>query len=84
MTSGFRAFTRQALEKLDPASCESSGYNFQVEMAWRAHRLGLDVREVPITFRDRLRGNSKMNWKVAAESMYRVTRWAARSVVPKP
>lgn len=76
MTSGFRAFARPALARLDPASCEASGYGFQVEMAWRADRLGMTTREIPITFRDRRRGNSKMDWKIAAESMYRVTRWA--------
>jgi dolichol-phosphate mannosyltransferase len=79
MTSGFRAFTRDALTRLDAASCEASGYGFQVEMAWRMERLGMTVREVPITFRDRLRGESKMNWRIAVEAMYRVTEWAVRS-----
>lgn len=75
MTAGFRAFTADALRRLDPATCEASGYGFQVEMAWRAVERGLDVVEVPITFRDRTRGRSKMGAGIALEAMALVTRW---------
>jgi dolichol-phosphate mannosyltransferase len=75
MTAGFRAFRAEALRKLDFAGCEASGYGFQVEMAWSASRLGLDVREVPITFKDRTRGTSKMGAGIALEAMLLVTKW---------
>ncbi len=74
-TAGFRAFRDTALRKIDPASCQASGYGFQVEMAWRTERAGLSVVEVPITFRDRVRGESKMNMAIAAEAMGLVTKW---------
>ena len=75
MTAGFRAFRANALRKLDFAGCEASGYGFQVEMAWAATKAGLDVREVPIIFRDRSRGTSKMGASIALEAMWLVTRW---------
>lgn len=75
MTAGFRAFSADALAKLDFASCEASGYGFQVEMAWNAAASGLDVREVPILFRDRTRGTSKMGATIAIEAMWLVTKW---------
>ncbi len=75
MTAGFRAFRADALRKLDFADSEASGYGFQVEMAWKANEAGLDVREVPITFRDRSRGTSKMGAGIAIEAMMLVTKW---------
>ena len=74
-TAGFRAFRSEALAKLPYAQTEASGYGFQVEMAWRAHRAGLKVVEVPISFRDRARGTSKMGTKIVAEAMWLVTVW---------
>ncbi len=75
MTAGFRAFRADALRKLDFAGCEASGYGFQVEMAWNASEAGMDVREVPIIFRDRSRGTSKMGAGIAIEAMTLVTKW---------
>jgi dolichol-phosphate mannosyltransferase len=75
MTAGFRAFRSSALEKLGFESCEASGYGFQVEMAWNASVGGLTVEEVPIIFRDRTRGTSKMGAKIAIEAMLLVTKW---------
>jgi dolichol-phosphate mannosyltransferase len=75
MTAGYRAFSAEAIEVLDPASCNAAGYGFQVEMAWRASIAHLNVVEVPITFRDRIRGESKMDSRIAAEAMGLVTRW---------
>lgn len=74
-TAGFRAFRDTTLRKIDPATCEASGYGFQVEMAWRTERSGLSIVEVPITFRERVRGESKMNIAIAAEAMGLVTKW---------
>ena len=75
MTAGFRAFRAEALTRLDFASCEASGYGFQVEMAWNATRQGLVVGEVPIIFRDRTLGTSKMGAGIAIEAMWLVTKW---------
>lgn len=81
MTSGLRAFRSDALRRLRPAECRASGYAFQIEMAWRATLLGLDVVEVPITFRDRLRGHSKMNRAIAWEAISLITRWGVGRVM---
>ena len=74
-TAGFRAFTSDSLKKLPYRSAEASGYGFQVEMAWRSHQLGLEISEVPITFRDRTRGKSKMGLQIVLEAMWLVTVW---------
>lgn len=74
-TAGFRAFTADALRRLPYREAEASGYSFQVEMAWRAHQAGMRITEVPITFRDRARGTSKMGLSIVLEAMRLVTVW---------
>lgn len=74
-TAGFRAFTADALRRLSYREAEASGYGFQVEMAWRAHREGLEIVEIPIAFRDRARGKSKMGPPIVVEAMRLVTVW---------
>ncbi|MCD0450069.1 polyprenol monophosphomannose synthase [Actinocorallia sp. API 0066] len=78
-TGGYRAFRRETLEKLDLEDVDSRGYCFQVDLALRAHKAGLRVVEVPITFVDRVHGSSKMSGSVIAEAMLRVTAWGLRS-----
>ena len=77
-TAGFRVFRRAALEKIDLASVESTGYVFQTDLVTRCLRAGLTVREVPIEFVERVRGDSKMSGAVATESLRRITRWGLR------
>ena len=77
-TAGFRLFRRATLEKIDLSSVESTGYVFQTDMVARALAAGLTVREVPIEFVERVRGDSKMSGAVAAESLRRITRWGVR------
>lgn len=77
-TAGFRLYRRSALIAADLASVESTGYVFQTDLAWRVHRAGLRIREVPIEFVERERGESKMSGQVAAESLRNVTRWGLR------
>jgi dolichol-phosphate mannosyltransferase len=77
-TAGFRVFRRTALEKIDLASVESTGYVFQTDLVTRCLRAGLTVREVPIEFVERVRGDSKMSGAVASESLRRITRWGLR------
>jgi dolichol-phosphate mannosyltransferase len=75
LTGGYRVFQRRVLEELDLADVSSQGYCFQVDLAWRAVQAGFRVREVPITFTERERGESKMNSGIVAEALWRVTRW---------
>ena len=75
MTSGFRAFSANSIHQLQPDSCRASGYGFQIEMAWRAQNSGLRVVEVPIIFRDRELGTSKMDGPIALEAIRLVTGW---------
>ena len=79
MTAGFRLFRRTTLEAIDLSTVESAGYVFQADMALRTIQSGLRVVEVPITFADRERGESKMTGQVATESLRRITRWGFRA-----
>lgn len=82
-TAGFRAFRDTTLRKIDPTSCEASGYGFQVEMALRTEEAGLRIVEVPIVFRDRRYGDSKMTMKIAGEAMWLVTKWGVRRMTAR-
>lgn len=77
-TAGFRLFRRTTLEKIDLATVSVTGYVFQTDMAWRTIRHGLSVREVPIEFIERERGDSKMSQAVAIESLQRITWWGLK------
>ncbi len=77
-TSGFRLFRSDALRAIDLDSVRSTGYVFQTDLVHRVLGAGLRVREVPITFVDRERGESKMSAAVAAESLVRITAWGLR------
>ncbi len=77
-TAGYRVFRREALEKIDLASVRSTGYVFQTDLVARCLHAGLAVREVPIEFVERVRGESKMNGQVAVESLKRITAWGVR------
>jgi dolichol-phosphate mannosyltransferase len=72
LTGGFKCFRREVLEAIDFASVRSRGYAFQVELTYRAVRTGFRVVEVPIVFRDRQRGSSKMSWRITLEAMWLV------------
>ena len=78
-TAGYRLFRRTALETIDLGTrCSRTGYVFQTDMVVRCLRRGLRVREVPIEFVERVRGDSKMSGRVAAESLGRITAWGLR------
>ncbi len=68
-TSGFRCYSRGALERINVELVVSNGYAFQVEMTYRAHRAGLPIREIPIIFVDRTLGKSKMSGGIIFESI---------------
>jgi dolichol-phosphate mannosyltransferase len=69
LTSGFKAFTRRALEAIDLGDVHSNGYSFQIEMTYRAVLHGMRVTEVPIVFVDRRAGKSKMSRRIFLEAV---------------
>ncbi len=75
-TSGYRVYTGAALEVIDFESVTADGYGFQIEMTYRARRGGASIVEVPITFTDRQRGDSKMSGAIVVEALLLVTKWA--------
>jgi dolichol-phosphate mannosyltransferase len=77
-TGGYRAYRREVLEQIDYAATSSQGYCFQVDLALRAVRGGFRVTEVPITFADRERGESKMSGAIVREALWRVTSWGVQ------
>jgi dolichol-phosphate mannosyltransferase len=89
LTGGFKCFRASALQAIDYPSAGAQGYVFQVELTWRVLRAGLTVVELPITFRERRHGRSKMSVRIAREAVWRVPalrfgprRW--RGLVPEP
>jgi dolichol-phosphate mannosyltransferase len=78
LTGGFKCFRREALEAIDLPSVRSQGYGFQVELTYRVVRRGLRVREVPIVFRDRRAGKSKMSAWIALEAVVLIPQIRAR------
>jgi dolichol-phosphate mannosyltransferase len=72
LTGGFKCWRRAALEAIDFEAVDSKGYAFQIEMTYRAIRSGFEVVEIPIVFRDRRVGNSKMSRAIFAEAIWRV------------
>jgi dolichol-phosphate mannosyltransferase len=72
LTGGFKCFRREVLEAIDLDTIQARGYAFQVEMTYRAIQRGFEVVEVPIVFRDRQAGSSKMDRSIVAEAIWRV------------
>jgi dolichol-phosphate mannosyltransferase len=72
LTGGFKCFHRSTLEKIDYRKTHADGYGFQIELTYRAIKAGLRVKEVPIVFRDRQAGTSKMTARIAIEAVWKV------------
>lgn len=85
LTGGYKCFHRRVLEALDLGAVQASGYGFQIELTYLALRAGFRVREIPIIFTERTRGESKMSGRIVAEAIGMVWRLrlgrAARSSV---
>jgi dolichol-phosphate mannosyltransferase len=79
LTGGFKCFRRETLEGIDYRNTHAEGYGFQIELTYRAIRAGYRVKEVPIVFRDRQEGTSKMNARIAVEAVWKVPALRARS-----
>ena len=75
-TGGFKCFRREVLEAIDLTKIHSSGYTFQIEMTMRAYVKGFRIKEIPIVFYDRTKGESKMSFRIAREAGWMV--WKLR------
>jgi dolichol-phosphate mannosyltransferase len=71
-TGGFKCFRREVLEAIDLDDVRSNGYAFQIEMSYRAWRLGFRLAEIPIVFTDRVEGQSKMSKRIVREAIWMV------------
>jgi dolichol-phosphate mannosyltransferase len=74
LTGGFKCFRREVLEAIDLDAVDARGYAFQIEMTYRALHAGFRVIEVPIVFRDRRAGSSKMDSSIVMEAVWQVPR----------
>jgi dolichol-phosphate mannosyltransferase len=72
LTGGFKVFNRRVLERIDLAGVHADGYGFQIELTYRAVQAGFGVTEVPIRFRERREGQSKMTARIALEAVWKV------------
>jgi dolichol-phosphate mannosyltransferase len=82
-TAGYRAYAATALSKIDLDTIHADGYGFQIEMAYAVQRNGGVIREIPITFKDRVRGTSKMSGRIVVEALLLVSWWGIRDRVIK-
>jgi dolichol-phosphate mannosyltransferase len=80
-TAGFRIYSSSILKKLNLETIKSEGYSFQIEMTRAVHKLGGKIIEVPITFRERENGVSKMSKSIVREAMLLVTIWGLRRLL---
>ncbi len=80
-TGGFKCFRRRVLEAIDLGAVRSNGYSFQIEMSFRAWRLGFRIREIPIVFVDRADGTSKMSGAIVREAIWMVWRLRLQALV---
>jgi dolichol-phosphate mannosyltransferase len=72
LTGGFKCFNRRVLEAIDLTGVHADGYGFQIELTYRAIQAGFSVTEIPILFRERREGHSKMTTRIALEAVWKV------------
>jgi dolichol-phosphate mannosyltransferase len=72
LTGGFKCFRAEALARLGLDEIRTDGYGFQIELTYRAHLAGMRIEEVPIIFRERRAGDSKMTARIALEAVWKV------------
>ena len=80
-TAGFRVYRSSIIEQFGLADIKSDGYGFQVEMTYQAVRAGARIVEIPITFRERASGESKMSRKIVIEAFLFTTIWGVRDLL---
>ncbi|TMB56476.1 MAG: glycosyltransferase, partial [Chloroflexi bacterium] len=81
LTGGFKAWRREVLEAVRLREANANGYAFQIETTWWAHRRGARIRQVPIVFRERVAGTSKMTGTIVREALLVVVRLRAGAVM---
>jgi hypothetical protein len=77
-TSGYRAYHRRALERVNLTAVRADGYGFQIEMAYKVLHAGAVLAEVPIEFNERTLGSSKMSSRIVVEALVLVTWWGVK------
>ncbi|MBI3502136.1 MAG: polyprenol monophosphomannose synthase [Bacteroidetes bacterium] len=82
-TAGFKCYRRKVLEAIDFDKIKFTGYAFQIEMKYTAHKLGFKISEVPITFQDRTEGVSKMSMNIFKEAFWGVLQMRFKKIVRK-
>jgi len=82
-TAGFKCYSRKVLETIDLDKIKFMGYAFQIEMKYTASQLGFKVVEVPITFRDRVEGTSKMSMGIFKEAFWGVLQMKFKKIEKK-
>jgi dolichol-phosphate mannosyltransferase len=82
-TSGYKCFRKEILEAIDLNRIDSDGYAFQIEMDFKAWKMGFRLQEIPIVFVDRDRGTSKMNRRIVREAVWIVWKFRIQSILGK-
>ncbi|MBP5307442.1 MAG: polyprenol monophosphomannose synthase [Paludibacteraceae bacterium] len=82
-TAGFKCYTHRVLESIDLDAIRFKGYAFQIEMKYTAQRLGFKLKEVPIIFINRVKGDSKMSGGIFSEAFFGVIRLRFKRIMPK-
>ncbi len=83
LTGGFKCYRVDFLKKIDLTKIKSDGYGFQIEIDVKIYKKGGRVKEIPIIFRDRVEGRSKMNKKIIHEAFWLVWRLRFLSLFKK-
>jgi dolichol-phosphate mannosyltransferase len=84
LTGGYKLFRREALEMLQLDDIKSTGYGFQIEMTYRLWQKGARIEEIPILFKDRLNGVSKMSSSIFLEALIMVVQLRLSPPAPAP
>ena len=79
-TAGFKCYRRKVLEEIDFDTIKFMGYAFQIEMKYTAHKLGFNVVEIPIIFKDRTEGVSKMSMGIFKEAFWGVLQMKFKTI----
>jgi len=82
-TGGFKCFRKEVLSAINLDKIHSNGYSFQIEMNYKAYKLGFKIIEIPITFVDRVEGTSKMSKKIVFEAIFMVWKLRLKSIFGK-
>jgi dolichol-phosphate mannosyltransferase len=82
-TSGYRVYRAETIKSVGYDTTRAKGYGFQIELAYRVNQNGGTMVQLPIVFTDRVRGHSKMTWRIAAEELVLVTWWGVRDRAKK-